>query len=109
MEMTFLASFYSGDSWMYPYQRTPMGNHYMSPISTMGTLLGVHPIVPWFILFSKIHIPKITHAYSMGGATVKSGQNFTMSWKKPDLQMGVSKNSDGPPQIIHLFIGFSMK
>ena len=58
----------SGDSWMYPYQRTPMGNPnispiypyivgvygllspknpYISPISTMGTLLGVHPIVPW--------------------------------------------------------------
>ena len=36
----------SGDSWMYPYQRTPMGNPYISPISTMGTLLGVHPIVP---------------------------------------------------------------
>ena len=36
----------SGDSWMYPYQRTPMGNAYISPISTMGTLLGVHPIVP---------------------------------------------------------------
>ncbi len=37
----------SGDSWMYPYQRTPMGNPYISPmpISTMGTLLGVHPIV----------------------------------------------------------------
>ena len=23
----------SGDSWMYPYQRTPMGNPYISPIS----------------------------------------------------------------------------
>ena len=23
---------YSGDSWMYPYQRTPMGNPYISPI-----------------------------------------------------------------------------
>ena len=33
---------------MYPYQRTPMGNPYIyiSPRSTMGTLLGVHPIVP---------------------------------------------------------------
>ena len=53
----------SGDSWMYPYQRSPMGNPYLSPIywvfmgcnpqeslentiNTMGTLLGVHPIVP---------------------------------------------------------------
>ena len=56
----------SGNSWMYPYQRTPMGNPYISPIypyntwvfmgyypqeslyfrpiSTMGTLLGVHPL-----------------------------------------------------------------
>ena len=47
--------------WMYPYQRTPMGNPYLSPrvftgynpqeslentINTMGRLLGVHPIVP---------------------------------------------------------------
>ena len=24
--------FGSGDSWMYPYQRTPMGNPYVSPI-----------------------------------------------------------------------------
>ena len=51
----------SGNSWMYPYQRTPTGNPYISPISMgynlqeslentiniMGTLLGVHPIVPW--------------------------------------------------------------
>ena len=53
----------SGDSGMYPYQRTPMGNPYISPIywvfmvynpqeslentiNTVGTLLGVHPIVP---------------------------------------------------------------
>ena len=41
--------FHLGDSWMYPYQRTPMGNPYISPINTMGTLLGVHPIVPWSI------------------------------------------------------------
>ena len=25
---------------MYPYQRTPMGNPYIIPINTMGTLLG---------------------------------------------------------------------
>ena len=48
---------------MYPYQRTPMGNPYISPIqwelisyipqesventiNIMGTLLGVHPIIP---------------------------------------------------------------
>ncbi len=49
-------SHHSGDSWMYPYQRTPMGNPYISPISTMGTLLGVHPIVPWIISPSKITI-----------------------------------------------------
>ena len=53
----------SGDSWMYPYQRTLMGNPYISPIywvfmgynpqeslentiNTLGTLLGVHRIVP---------------------------------------------------------------
>ena len=43
--------FDSGDSWMYPYQRTPMGNPYISPISTMGpTLLGGTPfLVPWLI------------------------------------------------------------
>ena len=55
---------WSGDSWMYPYQRTPMGNPYVSPmywvfigyspqeslgntINITGTLLGVHPIAPW--------------------------------------------------------------
>ena len=27
-----LPSYKSGDSWMYPYQRTPMGNPYRSPI-----------------------------------------------------------------------------
>ena len=27
-----LLGFLSGDSWMYPYQRTPMGNPYISPI-----------------------------------------------------------------------------
>ena len=26
-------AFWSGDSWIYPYQRTPMGNPYISPIS----------------------------------------------------------------------------
>ena len=53
----------SRDSWMFPYQRTPMGNPYISPIflvcigynpqeslentiNTMGTLLGVHPNCP---------------------------------------------------------------
>ena len=53
----------SGDGWMYPYQRTPMGNPYISPIywvfmgyspqeslentiNTIGTLLGVHPTIP---------------------------------------------------------------
>ena len=63
---------HSGDSWMYPYQRTPMGNPYISPIypyntwvfmgyypqeslyfrpiSTMGTLWGVYPIVPWIMV-----------------------------------------------------------
>ena len=35
----------SGDSWMYPYQRTPMGNPYIIPI-------WVHPIVPWLLLFA---------------------------------------------------------
>ena len=53
MLVTFLKCLYdffiflqvSGDSWMYPYQRTPMGNPYISPISTMGALLGVYPIV----------------------------------------------------------------
>ena len=58
----------SGDSWMYPYQRTLIGNPYISPIywvfmgcnpqeslentiNTLGTLLGVHPIVPWNVSF----------------------------------------------------------
>ncbi len=65
----FYCSPFSGDGWMYPYQRTPMGNPYISPIfrgylwvsypqesqgwiNTMGTrTLGVHGtpvLVPWF-------------------------------------------------------------
>ena len=28
----FCCCYLSGDSWMYPYQRTPMGNPYISPI-----------------------------------------------------------------------------
>ena len=28
---------FSGDSWMYPYQRTPMGNPYISPIYPYNT------------------------------------------------------------------------
>ena len=31
----------SGDSWMYPYQRTPMGNPYISP--TYCVLMGHNP------------------------------------------------------------------
>ena len=39
----------SRDHWVYPYQRTSMGNPYISPenkINTVGTLLGVRAIVP---------------------------------------------------------------
>ena len=33
MTPCFLFQTLSGDSWMYPYQRTPMGNPYISPIA----------------------------------------------------------------------------
>ena len=33
MAGSFVENVLSGDSWMYPYQRTPMGNPYISPIS----------------------------------------------------------------------------
>ena len=37
---------------IYPYIVGVYGlNPYISPISTMGTLLGVHPIVPWMIVW----------------------------------------------------------
>ena len=36
---------FSGDSWMYPYQRTPMGNPYISPI-TRGYLWAIIPKNP---------------------------------------------------------------
>ena len=60
---------------MYPYQRTPAGNSYGSPISrgylwvisynptlnTMGTLLGVHPTnCPQIFSISQIFISKPT-------------------------------------------------
>ena len=34
----------SGDSWMYPYQRTPMGNPYISPIYPY--IVGVYGLLP---------------------------------------------------------------
>ena len=34
----------SGDSWMYPYQRTPMGNPYISPIYPY--IVGVYGFFP---------------------------------------------------------------
>ena len=33
----------SGDSWMYPYQRTPMGNPYISPIYPY--IVGVYELL----------------------------------------------------------------
>ena len=36
-------------------------NPYISPISTMGTLLGVHPIVPWLLFVQKTSQSKIAH------------------------------------------------
>ncbi len=35
----------SGDSWMYPYQRTPMGNPYISPTSIYPYTVGVYGIL----------------------------------------------------------------
>ena len=39
------SSIFSGDSWMYPYQRTPMGNPYISPIYPYNTwvFMGYYP------------------------------------------------------------------
>ncbi len=39
----------SWDSWMYPYHPQ---ESLENTINTMGTLLGVHPIVPWEILLA---------------------------------------------------------
>ena len=37
----------SGDSWMYPYQRTPMANPFLSPIGTPNC-----PLIDGFLIFS---------------------------------------------------------
>ena len=39
----------SGDIWMYPYQRTPMGNPYISPIYPYNTwvFMGYYPQESW--------------------------------------------------------------
>ncbi len=67
-DATYGSVWISGDSWMYPYQRTPMGNPYISPISTMGTLLGVHPIVPWELTLVILHMDlKIWNPFQSGG------------------------------------------
>ena len=48
-------SFFSGDSWMYPYQRTPMGNPYMSSI-LRGYL--------WVIIPNPQRTPAKYHGYT---------------------------------------------
>ena len=64
----------SGDSWMYPYQRNISlysgclwviipKNPYIS-ISTMGTLLGVHPIVPWTMVINHLLTGRILQVHS---------------------------------------------
>ena len=71
----------SGDSWMYPYQRTPMGNPYIKPYitwvfmdcnpqeslenatNTMSTLLGKPPNCPLMELRGELleesQVPKV--------------------------------------------------
>ena len=91
-----LISHLSGDSWMYPYQRTPMGNPYISPIypyitwvfmgyypqeslyfrpiSTMGTrTLGVHPSLSLESTNKVKHITKLPETpkhHSMGPSRI---------------------------------------
>ena len=49
----------SGDSWMYPYQRTPMGNPYISPIYPY--IVGVYGLLsPRIPIFS----PYKYHGYT---------------------------------------------
>ncbi len=51
----------SGDSWMYPYQRTPMGNPYISPI------------YPYIVVVYGLLSPRITifSPYKYHGAHVR--------------------------------------
>ena len=51
--------FITGDSWMYPYQRTPMGNPYISPIypyivGVYGLLSPRIPVVICFHRFARV-------------------------------------------------------
>ena len=55
----------SGDSWMYPYQRTPMGNPYISPIYPY--IVGVYGLLsPRIPIFS----PYKYHGYTVRGTPV---------------------------------------
>ena len=66
---------YSGDSWMYPYQRTAMGNPYRSPIYT-GYLWVIIPRIP------REH--NEYHGYSVRGTPIlvpwTSQQQFSQSF-----------------------------
>ena len=86
----FLGSQSSGDSWMYPYQRTPMGNPYISPISRGylwvipknpkvehnkyhgSTLVGVRPSLSLEIPFKGLLEVQPTHL-SLVGASAGEG------------------------------------
>ena len=74
------SGWHSGDSWMYPYNTWvfmayyPQESLYFRPISTMGTLLGVHPIVPWGM---GLRIPRCD--FEMENITTDV---FTDPWKR---------------------------
>ena len=52
----------SGDSWMYPYQRTPMGNPYRSPIYPYSSwvFMGYYPQ-------ESLYKPYKYHGYTVRG------------------------------------------
>ena len=111
----------SRDNWMYPYQRTPMGIPYKykpdntwafmgynpqesleNTINTMGTLLGVHPIVPWYInvrfsyYFSTCHDPRNTwNSYSWAKTAIDTKwTNISLKSQKANNKASkIHKNS----------------
>ena len=59
----------SGDSWMYPHQRTPIWNPYRSPISR-GYLWNIIP-----------KNPKVEHNKYHGAHTVRGTPNCPIPWE----------------------------
>ena len=80
----------SGDSWMYPYQRTPMGNPYISPIYPY--IVGVYGLLsPRIPIFSP---------YKYHGAPRTLGVHPSLSLERTIQFVGRIKDGIGHRKIL---------